>query len=52
MLVDRDERRALIAEQVLGLANEGYAVALSDDLLDEVTGLVEWPTALRGSFDP
>ena len=52
VLVDQDERRALIAEQVLGLANEGEAVALSDDLLDEVTGLVEWPTALRGSFDP
>ena len=52
VLVDQDERRALIAEQVLGLANKGEAVALSDDLLDEVTGLVEWPTALRGSFDP
>ena len=52
VLVDQDERRALIAKQVLGLANEGEAVALSDDLLDEVTGLVEWPTALRGSFDP
>ena len=52
VLVDQDERRALIAEQVLGLANKGEAVALSEDLLDEVTGLVEWPTALRGSFDP
>ena len=52
VLVDQDERRALIAEQVLGLANKGEVVALSDDLLDEVTGLVEWPTALRGSFDP
>ena len=52
VLVDRDERREMIAEQVLGLANKGEAVALSDELLDEVTGLVEWPTALRGSFDP
>ena len=51
VLVDMDERRALIAEQVLALANKGEAVALSEDLLDEVTGLVEWPTALRGSFD-
>ena len=51
VLVDKDERRALIAEQVLALANKGEAVALSEDLLDEVTGLVEWPTALRGSFD-
>ena len=52
VLVDRDERREMIAEQVLALANKGEAVALSDELLDEVTGLVEWPTALRGSFDP
>ena len=51
VLVDKDERRALIAEQVLALANKGETVALSEDLLDEVTGLVEWPTALRGSFD-
>ena len=51
VLVDMDERRALIAEQVLALANKGEAVALSEDLLDEVTGLVEWPAALRGSFD-
>ena len=52
VLVDKDERRALIAKQVLELATKGEAVALSDDLLDEVTGLVEWPKALRGSFDP
>ena len=52
VLVDRDERRKLIAEQVRALASAGETVALSDDLLDEVTGLVEWPTALRGSFDP
>ena len=51
VLVDMDERRALIAEQVLALANKGEAVALSEDLLDEVTGLVERPSALRGSFD-
>ena len=52
VLVDKDERRELIAEQVRALASAGETVALSDDLLDEVTGLVEWPTALRGTFDP
>ena len=52
VLVDVAERRARIAEQVTALANKGEVVSLSDDLLDEVTGLVEWPTALRGSFDP
>ena len=51
VIVDVDERRARIAEQVLALANQDEVVALSDDLLDEVTGLVEWPAALRGSFD-
>jgi glycyl-tRNA synthetase beta chain len=52
VLVDVEERRTRIAEQVKALANKGEAVSLSEDLLDEVTGLVEWPTALRGSFDP
>ena len=51
VIVDVDERRARIAEQVLALANQDEVVALSDDLLEEVTGLVEWPAALRGSFD-
>lgn len=52
VLVDVKERRARIAEQVTALTNKGESVSLSDDLLDEVTGLVEWPSALRGSFDP
>lgn len=52
VLVDAEERRTCIAEQVSALAKQGEVVALADDLLDEVTGLVEWPTALRGSFDP
>ena len=52
VLVDAEERRTRIAEQVAALASQGEVVALADDLLDEVTGLVEWPTALRGSFDP
>jgi glycyl-tRNA synthetase beta chain len=52
VLIDVEERRTRIAEQVGALANKGEVVSLSEDLLDEVTGLVEWPTALRGSFDP
>ena len=51
VLCDSTERRDLIAQQVKALAAPGESVALADDLLDEVTGLVEWPTALRGSFD-
>ncbi|GIR70109.1 MAG: hypothetical protein CM15mP74_13600 [Halieaceae bacterium] len=51
VLCDADERRNLIAEQVSALAGTNESVALADDLLDEVAGLVEWPVALRGSFD-
>ena len=51
VIADPAERKTLIAEQVSALVKSGEAVALSEDLLDEVTGLVEWPVALRGSFD-
>ena len=51
VIADVDERRAQVAEQVSQLQGKGEQVALSKELLDEVTGLVEWPVALRGSFD-
>jgi len=43
-------------ELVLKLAREaaeteGGVVEVDDDLLDEVTALVEWPVAITGSFD-
>jgi glycyl-tRNA synthetase beta chain len=46
-------RRAKIKEGVAALAKaqQGNAV-IDSDLLDEVTGLVEWPAVLQGSFDP
>jgi len=45
-------RRAQIRGQVEALAAslEGRAI-ISDELLDEVTALVEWPVALAGRFD-
>ena len=52
VIVDEAERRRIITEQVSALVGPGETVALSEALLDEVTGLVEWPIALRGSFDP
>ncbi len=53
ILVDVDERRAAIHEQVQRLAAEvGGTVPDDPALLEEVTNLVEHPTALRGSFDP
>lgn len=47
-----DERKALIRQQVTAEGSKVGGVAVIDeDLLDEVTGLVEWPVALTGSFE-
>ena len=45
------ERKALIKNQVEELVSKNERVIIDDNLLGEVTGLVEWPVALRGSFD-
>lgn len=45
-------RKQLIRAQVQALAEEvGGVAVVRDDLLDEVIGLVEWPVALRGTFE-
>lgn len=47
-----DERRDMIRAQVEVEASALKATAVMDpDLLDEVTGLVEWPVALTGNFE-
>ncbi|WP_110669603.1 glycine--tRNA ligase subunit beta [Salinicola halophilus] len=52
VLVDPMRRRERIREQVLAEAEVNGATAVIDEsLLDEVSGLVEWPVALTGSFD-
>ena len=52
VLADFDDRQAVINQQVQHLAAEVDAVALMPEaLLDEVTGLVEWPVALRATFE-
>ncbi|MFI8748539.1 glycine--tRNA ligase subunit beta [Vreelandella lionensis] len=52
VLSDRQRRRERIREQVLAEAEVQEANAVIDeDLLVEVSGLVEWPVALTGSFD-
>lgn len=52
VMVDQDERRALILQQIkdLGAQNGGEA-EINEDLLEEVNYLVEWPTALCGKFE-
>ena len=53
VMVDFESRRSAIRAQVSAIAEADGAIAvISEDLLDEVTGLVEWPVALKGSFDP
>ena len=47
-----EQRREMIRDQVEVEASALQATAVIDeDLLDEVTGLVEWPVALTGSFE-
>ncbi len=47
-----EKRRDMIREQVAAEGKKlGGEAVISDDLLDEVTALVEWPVALAGSFE-
>ena len=52
VLVDQNERRRIIRQQVEELAQkEGGIAEIDEDLLEEVVYLVEYPTALCGHFD-
>jgi len=52
VMVDFDKRQAIISKQIKDAAESLEGTALFDDeLLNEVTGLVEWPVTLVGSFD-
>ena len=52
VILDPAERRAAILSQAEALAaNAGLVLKQDDGLLDEVTGLVEWPVALMGRID-
>ncbi len=52
VIADFDARGALIRDQVQACGHElgGHAV-IDEDLLEEVTALVEWPVALAGGFE-
>ncbi len=53
VLVDPDERRARIVEQVEAAAKSaGGNARIDDDNLAQVNCLVEWPSAVACSFDP
>ena len=53
IILDPEERSLLIAKQAEKLAAEvGGKIPEDPDLFEEVTHLIEAPTAFRGSFDP
>lgn len=52
VIVDQDERKALIEQQIETVCqNHNLTVKSDKGLLDEVTGLVEWPTCLVGRIE-
>ncbi|WP_374372347.1 glycine--tRNA ligase subunit beta [Dongia sp.] len=52
VILDQAERKASIKAQAEKIAAEaGLTVKPDDGLLEEVTGLVEWPTVLMGKID-
>lgn len=52
VLVDFEERRANIRQQLANLASaKGWQVPVDEDLLEEVTAIVEWPTVFYGDFE-
>ncbi len=52
VVADFDVRRQMIIEQVQHLAQaENAQAVMPEDLVDEVTSIVEWPRALLAAFD-
>lgn len=55
VIADFERRKQMILEQAQAIATHTFdvdaRVVISEALLDEVTGLVEWPVAILGDFD-
>ncbi|KAA9301856.1 MULTISPECIES: glycine--tRNA ligase subunit beta [Aerococcus] len=52
VIADQDKRKEVIVQQIKDLAEaEGVQVSQDEALLEEVTQIVEYPTAFIGSFD-
>lgn len=52
VIADFTQRKSEIAAQIKKVAEEiNGQVSVDEDLLDEVTALVEWPVAIVGSFE-
>jgi len=52
VIADHGRRKSIVLEQIQVLAKQENATAdVNEDLLEEVTSLVEWPVALVANFD-
>lgn len=52
VIVDQSQRRSMIRSQIEAIAlSQGGAASIDEDLLEEVLYLVEYPTALCGTFE-
>lgn len=52
VIADFNKRREMILEQMAQLTKNMGKTMVDEVLLDEVTGMVEWPIALLGNFSP
>lgn len=50
VIVDQENRRQMILEQLKELETEERKPLIREELLEEVTNLVEYPTAFKGEF--
>lgn len=52
VIADQEKRKQLIKDQIAEIeAANDYQIYLDEDLLEEVTQIVEYPTAFLGAFD-
>jgi glycyl-tRNA synthetase beta chain len=52
VIADHSRRKSIVLEQIQALAKRENAVAdVNEELLEEVTSLVEWPVALVANFE-
>ncbi len=52
VILDDEERKAIILEQCIQVANSlGGVLMMDEDLLEEVNYIIEYPTAFYGEFD-
>lgn len=52
VIADFETRKKSIQKSMLSCLTHDQKIVMNDALLNEVTGLVEWPVALKGNFDP